>query len=108
VPERGGLDRHLGGDGAGDHPHAGGHGAAGGQPDAVQPGLCGGPQDALIALGEAPAEAARRASGRLFRALGEQAQVLAYSNVFLYCAVMALAVAPLALLFSARRAAGGH
>jgi hypothetical protein len=47
----------------------------------------------------------------LFTTLGQQAQVLAYSDVFMFCAVMALAVAPLALLFSAQRAGGapgGH
>ena len=67
--------------------------------------------EALIALGRAPVEATQAATGMMFQALRQQAQVLAYSDVFLYCAVMAVLAAPLALLFSARKATGappGH
>jgi MFS transporter, DHA2 family, multidrug resistance protein len=35
------------------------------------------------------------------------AQVLAYSDVFLFCAVMALCAAPFTLLFCAKRVTGG-
>ena len=70
--------------------------------DAVQ-----GRAEALIALGHAPVEATQAATGMMFQALRQQAQVLAYSDVFLFCAVMAACAAPCALLFSARRASSG-
>jgi DHA2 family multidrug resistance protein len=63
--------------------------------------------ETLIALGHAPVAAMRVASGMLYQTLIQQAQVLAYADVFRYCAVMALCVAPLALLFSARCAGAG-
>jgi DHA2 family multidrug resistance protein len=63
--------------------------------------------EALMALGRAPVEATQAAIGMMFQALRQQAQVLAYSDVFLFCAVMAGCAAPFALLFTARRAAGG-
>ncbi|CAH2600081.1 DHA2 family efflux MFS transporter permease subunit [Rhodovastum atsumiense] len=63
--------------------------------------------EALIGLGRAPVEATQAATGMVYRALLQQAQVLAYSDVFLFCAVLAGCAAPLALLFSAQRAAGG-
>ncbi len=63
--------------------------------------------DTLIAFGHAPVEATRVATGMMYQALREQAAVLAYSDVFLFCAVMAACAAPCALLFSARKAAAG-
>ena len=110
VPQRRRLDRHFGGDGAGDQRTQADMAHLAAHLTPYSPGYLADLRsrtDALVALGNAPAEAATRASGMLFRALGQQAQVLAYSNVFMYCAVMALAAAPLALLFSAKRAAGG-
>jgi DHA2 family multidrug resistance protein len=62
--------------------------------------------DTLITLGHAPAEASRLALGWMLGALRAQASVLAYSDVFMDCAVLAFAVAPLALLFTAVRAGG--
>ncbi len=62
---------------------------------------------ALIALGRAPVEATQVATGTMFQTLRQQAAVLAYSDVFLFCAVMAACAAPFALLFSARKATGG-
>jgi DHA2 family multidrug resistance protein len=63
--------------------------------------------ETLIALGHAPVAAMRVATGMMYQAFIQQAQVLAYSDVFRFCAVMALCVAPLALLFSARCAGAG-
>ena len=63
--------------------------------------------EALITLGRAPVEATQAATGMMYQALRQQAQVLAYSDVFLFCAMLAACAAPFALLFSARRAAGG-
>ncbi len=63
--------------------------------------------EALIALGRAPVEATRVATGMMLQTLHQQAQVLAYSDVFLFCAVLAAGAAPFALLFSASRASGG-
>jgi DHA2 family multidrug resistance protein len=63
--------------------------------------------DALIALGRAPVEATQAATRMMYQVLHQQAQVLAYSDVFLFCAVLAACAAPLALLFSGTKAAGG-
>ena len=63
--------------------------------------------DALIALGRAPVEATQTAFVMMYQALREQAQVLAYSDVFLFCAIMAACAAPCALLFSAKRITAG-
>jgi DHA2 family multidrug resistance protein len=46
-------------------------------------------------------------SGLVFQTLHTQAAVLAYSDLFMICAVLAFAIAPFALLFSAKKASGG-
>jgi DHA2 family multidrug resistance protein len=63
--------------------------------------------EALMALGRAPAEATQVATATMYQVLHQQAQVLAYSDVFLFCALMAACAAPFTLLFSAQRASGG-
>jgi DHA2 family multidrug resistance protein len=68
-------------------------------------------EQALTDLGRAPITVHDSAVGLVYQALGKQSQVLAYSDVFLFCAVLAFAVAPLALLFSGRKGAptgGAH
>jgi DHA2 family multidrug resistance protein len=61
----------------------------------------------LIALGHAPAAATQVATGMMYQTFVQQAQVLAYSDVFRFCAVMAACAAPCALLFTAKKASGG-
>jgi DHA2 family multidrug resistance protein len=57
-------------------------------------------------------DAAQTALGRTYQTLIAQASLLAYPDVFLYCAVLALVFAPFTLLFSpikkALGTAGGH
>ena len=62
---------------------------------------------ALMVDGTAPAAATRTAMGTMLQTLHQQAAVLAYSDVFMACAALALLSAPAALLFSASRGAGG-
>jgi DHA2 family multidrug resistance protein len=60
----------------------------------------------LVALGHSHASAVGAAMGLVYQTLRTQASVLAYSDVFRYCAVLAFAAAPFALLFSARKGGG--
>ena len=62
---------------------------------------------ALIASGYAKADAATRAMGLVYTTLRNQASVLAYSDVFLFCAILAFAVVPFTLLFSNIKSGGG-
>ena len=61
----------------------------------------------LVAMGRGQAEAATQAVGLIYTTLRTQAQILAYSDVFMFCAVLAFAAAPLALLFKATKAQPG-
>ena len=68
-------------------------------------------EQALTDLGRAPITVHDAAVGLVYQTLGKQSQVLAYSDVFLFCAVLAFLAAPLALLFSGRKGApsgGAH
>ena len=51
-------------------------------------------------MGHAPADAATTAMGLIYQTLRTQAPVLAYADVFWFCAILAFAVAPFALLFT--------
>ena len=65
----------------------------------------------LLAMGRAPGDAATTAVSMVYRTLRSQAQILAYSDVFLFTSILAFALAPVALLFSASKmggARGGH
>ena len=61
----------------------------------------------LLSMGHDQADAATRAVGVIYTTLRTQAQVLAYADVFLFCAIFAFAAAPLALLFKANKAKAG-
>jgi DHA2 family multidrug resistance protein len=65
-------------------------------------------QDALISLGRSPAQAASTAVGMVYHTLRDQAQILAYSDVFMMCAIMAFAVLPFAFLFTGAKAGGAR
>jgi DHA2 family multidrug resistance protein len=67
---------------------------------------------AIRNFGEVPGNAAQTALGRTYQNLIAQAGLLAYMDVFLYCALLAFAYLPFTFLFSpvkkAAGAAGGH
>jgi DHA2 family multidrug resistance protein len=63
--------------------------------------------NALIALGHSKADASAKAVGAVYTALRTQASVLAYSDVFLFCAILAFGVIPLTFLFSNIKASKG-
>jgi DHA2 family multidrug resistance protein len=62
---------------------------------------------AIEALGHSAEAAQRMALGRLYQVLRTQASVLAYTDVFRMCAILAFAAVPLAFLFSATKKSGG-
>ena len=62
---------------------------------------------ALLTLGHAPGEAATTAVSMVFTTLRNQASILAYSDVFLFCAAFAFAVIPLTFLFRSIRKVDG-
>ncbi len=51
--------------------------------------------------------AAQAATGRLYQETIAQAGLLAYMDIFFYCALIAFAFVPFTLLFSPAKAAGG-
>ncbi len=61
----------------------------------------------LLGLGRSPAEAATTAVNMIYQTLHSQAQILAYSDIFLFTSILAFALAPVALLFSASKMGGG-
>jgi MFS transporter, DHA2 family, multidrug resistance protein len=64
-------------------------------------------EQALRMLGRAGSTLHQSAVAYTFQTLETQASVLAYADVFMYCAAIAVAVVPLTLLLSAARASGG-
>ena len=64
-------------------------------------------QQTLLSSGHAAATTMGTATGQVYQMLRTQAQVLAYSDVFLFCAVGAFCVVPFAFLFSNVKAKGG-
>jgi MFS transporter, DHA2 family, multidrug resistance protein len=63
-------------------------------------------EQSLTAMAMAPSQVGQAALGWINQTLQNQAAVLAYIDVFFYCAVLAFAAAPFAFLFSAGRASG--
>jgi DHA2 family multidrug resistance protein len=61
---------------------------------------------ALLGLGHAAGTTVDTARGMVYQTLRTQAQVLAYSDVFMYCAIGAFCVVPFAFLFSGVKKAG--
>ena len=61
----------------------------------------------LLGLGRAAATTMDTAKGMVYQTLRTQAQVLAYEDVFMYCAIGAFCVVPFAFLFSSVKAKGG-
>jgi DHA2 family multidrug resistance protein len=65
-------------------------------------------KNGLISYGYSKAEAASRAVGMVYQTLHTQASVLAYSDVFLFCAYLAFGIVPLTLLFSPIKGGGAR
>ena len=61
----------------------------------------------LRSLGRAPAVLHEQAVAHTFQTYRMQAQVLAYSNVFLYTSVLAFMVVPFCFFISKKKASGG-
>ena len=64
-------------------------------------------QQTLLSSGHAAATTLNTATGQIYQMLRTQAQVLAYSDVFMYCAVGAFIVVPFAFFFSGVKGKGG-
>jgi DHA2 family multidrug resistance protein len=64
-------------------------------------------QQTLLGMGRAAETTMSTATGQMYQMLRTQAQVLAYSDVFMFCAIGAFCVVPFALLFSGVTAKGG-
>jgi DHA2 family multidrug resistance protein len=62
---------------------------------------------AIKGLGNSAGEAAQAALGQTYQLLVAQAGLLAYMDVFLYCALLAFAFVPFTFLFSPIKKAGG-
>ncbi len=68
-------------------------------------------QTTLQSMGHAAATTMSTATGQMLQMLRTQAQVLAYSDVFMFCAIGAFVVVPFSFLFSsvvAKPSGGGH
>jgi DHA2 family multidrug resistance protein len=63
--------------------------------------------NAVRSVGQAAGDATQTAMGRMYQNLIAQAGLLAYMDVFFYCALMAFAFVPFTFLFSPVKKAGG-
>ena len=61
----------------------------------------------LQSMGRSAAQASSEAMGQALQTLNQQAAVLAYRDVFAYCAIGAFCIVPLVLLFEPRTSKGG-
>jgi MFS transporter, DHA2 family, multidrug resistance protein len=63
--------------------------------------------DALKAMGHSAAAAHDMALGQIYRMIQTQAAIMAYSDTFVVCAVVAFAVTPFCFLMTSRKSSGG-
>ncbi len=61
----------------------------------------------LQGMGRTLGQATEQARGLALQTLNLQAAILAYRDVFAYCAIAAFCIVPLTLLFDSRKAGGG-
>jgi DHA2 family multidrug resistance protein len=63
-------------------------------------------------MGRSAAQALQQAPGLIEQTLVQQSSILAYRDVFAYCAIASFCIVPIALLFDGRkgggRPGGGH
>ena len=65
----------------------------------------------LLGLGRAAGTTVDTATGMIYQTLRTQSQIMAYADVFYFCAIAAFCIVPFAFLFSGvktKAAAGGH
>ena len=60
----------------------------------------------LLGMGRSAGQAAQQATGQVYQQLTLQSAILAYRDVFAYCAIAAFCIVPLALLFDGRKGGG--
>ncbi len=65
-------------------------------------------EQALLSMGRSAAQVSGQAMGIALQTLNQQAAVLAYRDVFAYCAVTAFCIVPICFLFDARTSRGGE
>ena len=58
-------------------------------------------------MGRSVAEAGAQAAGLIAQTLVQQSAILAYRDVFAYCAIASLCVVPVTLLLEGRKATAG-
>jgi DHA2 family multidrug resistance protein len=61
----------------------------------------------LMAMGHSAAVAQQMALGKIYQMISTQAAIMAYSDAYVACAVVAFMVAPFAFLMTARKSSGG-
>ncbi len=64
-------------------------------------------QQTLMSMGRAAETTMTTATGQVYQALRTQSMVLAYADVFMFCAIGAFCIVPVAFLFSSVKAKGG-
>jgi DHA2 family multidrug resistance protein len=64
-------------------------------------------EQSLRAMGQTAAAAHDMAVGRVYQMMRSQTQIMAYSDTFLYCAVVAFAVVPFTFLMTKQKSPGG-
>ena len=64
-------------------------------------------QHALMAMGHTAEAAKNMALGRIYQMIRNQAAIMAYSDVFIYCAIVAFAVVPFTFLMTSKKSTGG-
>jgi MFS transporter, DHA2 family, multidrug resistance protein len=64
-------------------------------------------QQSLIAMGHTAAVAQEMAVGKVYQMIRSQSAIMAYSDVFVYCALVAFAVVPFTFLMTSKKSAGG-
>ncbi len=62
----------------------------------------------LQGMGRTAGQATEQATGMILQTLNQQAAILAYRDVFAYCAVAAFCIVPMALLFDGRKGGGAR
>ncbi len=64
-------------------------------------------QHTLLGMGRSASEVGAQAMGQALQVLNQQAAILAYRDVFAYCAIAAFCITPVVFLFDARTSRGG-
>ncbi len=63
-------------------------------------------QQSLMAMGHTAAVAKNMAMGQIYQIIRSQAAIMAYSDVFIYCAIVAFAIVPFTFLMTSKKSGG--